>query len=291
MKEGARDPRDELRFALAGPAVSVAIASLFALLAVVLSGTSLVELQAVAEYQAVINVLIVGFNLLPAFPLDGGRVFRALLWRRTGDKATATAIAARTSRAFAWGFITLGFVSLLLGAPSGLWLGVIGFFLLLASGAEAGEARMRRLFEGNRAGQLMSRSVVTVPGELTVDEAVRNFFVPYRYTAFPVVGHRGEVIGLVSLGRVKAVPTSERPSLLVATIADPNPALIVGEHEDVADLLERPAFRLVGRAIVTGPDGRPVGLLSVTDVERAIRAAALTTPTGSTAARPLRQVR
>ena len=275
MKEGPRHPEEELRFALAGPAVSVVIAALFALLALALSGSSLVELQAVAEYQAVINTLIVGFNLLPALPLDGGRVARALLWLRTGDKARATIVAAAASRAFAWGFITLALLSLLLGAPSGLWLGVIGFFLLIASRAEASEAQVRQVFEGRRAGQLMSRPVVTVPGELTVEEAIRSYFVPYRYAAFPVVDRAGRVIGLVSLDRVKAAPASERPSLLVATIADRDRDLLVGEEEDVADLLERPAFARVGRAIVTGPGGEPVGILSITDVQRALRAATL----------------
>jgi CBS domain-containing protein len=217
----------------------------------------------------------VGFNLLPALPLDGSRVARALLWRRTGDKARATSVAAAASRAFAWGFITLAVISLMLGAAGGLWLGVVGFFLLIASRAEASGAQVRQLFEGRRAGQLMSRPVVTVPGDLTLEEAVRSYFVPYRYTAFPVVDHVGRLIGLVSLDRVKAAPPSERPSLLVAATADRDSDLIVGEGEDVADLLERPAFARVGRAIVTGPGGEPVGILSITDVQRALRAAAL----------------
>jgi Zn-dependent protease len=275
MKEGPRHPEEELRFALAGPAVSAAIAALFALVALALSSTSLVELQAVAEYQAVVNTLIVGFNLLPALPLDGGRVARALLWRRTGDKTRATVVAAGASRGFAWFFMTLAVLSLLAGVPSGLWLGLIGFFLLIAARGEASGAQVRQLFEGRSAGQLMSRPVVTVPEGITVEEAVRAYFVPYRYAAFPVVDRAGRLIGLASLERVKAVPAPERASLLVAAIADRDRDLVAGEDADVADLLERPAFVRVGRAIVTDRDGTPMGILSITDAQRAVRAATL----------------
>jgi Zn-dependent protease len=275
MKQGPRHPEDELRFAVAGPAVSVVIAALFALLALALSGSSLVELQAVAEYQAVINALIVGFNLLPALPLDGGRVARALLWRRTGDKVRATVVAAAVSRAFAWGFITLALISFMFGSPGGLWLGVIGFFLLVAAREEARGAQVRELFEGRRAGPLMSHPVVTVPADLTLAEAVMTHFAPYRYAAFPVVDRAGRTIGLISLEQVKAVSPSERPSRLVAATADRDPDLIIGEDENVADLLERPAFVRVGRAIVTDPARQPVGILSITDVQRALRAAAV----------------
>jgi Zn-dependent protease len=278
MKQGPRRPEEELRFALAGPAVSVVIAALFALAALALARTSLAELQALAEYQAVVNALIAGFNLIPALPMDGGRVARALLWRRTGDMARATAVAAGATRAFAWFFITIAVLSLLAGLPGGLWLGLIGFFLLIAARGEASGAQVRQLFEGRHAGQLMSRPVVTVPEGITVEEAIRSFFVPYRYTAFPVVDLAGRAIGLASLERVKAVPASERPSLLVATIADRDRDLVVGEDADVADLLERPAFVRVGRAIVTGPDGKPAGILSITDAQRALRAATLDSP-------------
>jgi Zn-dependent protease len=276
MKEGPHRPEEELRFALAGPAVSVVIASAFALLALALSGTQLHELQAVAEYQAVVNALIVGFNLLPAFPLDGGRVARALLWRRTGDKARATITAATVSRAFAWGFITLALLSLLVGAVGGLWLGIIGLFLLIASRAEASGMRVHQAFEGHRAGELMSHPVVAIPGNLTIEEAVRRYFVPYRYTAFPVVDHAGKALGLLTLDRVKAARPSERASLLVAALADHNQDLQVDEDQDVAQLLERPAFVRAGRAIVTGSRGEPNGIVSITDVQRALRAAALT---------------
>jgi Zn-dependent protease len=278
MKEGPDHPKEELRFALAGPAVSVVIAALFALLALVLSGSSLVEIQAVAEYQAVVNALIVGFNLLPALPLDGGRVARALLWQRTGDKARATIAAAAASGAFAWGFITLAFLSLLVGALGGLWFGLVGFFLLIASRAEARNAQVRQVFEGHRARELMSHPVVAIPGELTVEEAVRSYFVPYRYTAFPVIDHAGRVLGLLSLNRVNATPASERAALLVAAIADRDVGLVITQDDDVADLLERPAFARVGRAVVTGPRGEPVGIVSVTDARRALRAAALSRP-------------
>lgn len=266
-----RTAGDELRFALAGPAVTLVIAVLFGAIAVALPASGLAALRAVVEYQAFINAAILVFNLLPAFPLDGGRVARALLWGWTGDLGRATAVAAAIGRGLGFGMIALGVFATLSGAVGGfgLWLALIGFFVVVAAKAEESGLRVRTAFEGREAGRLMSFPAVTVPAGATVEEAIDGFFVRHRYSAFPVLdGDR--LVGLLDMAAVERVPADRRPTTTAGEIAFFDPGLLVDEHQDVAELLERPVFQRVGRAIVVGERG--VGILSVTDVNRALRA-------------------
>jgi Zn-dependent protease len=270
MKGYPKTAGDELRFALAGPAVTLAIALGFGLADLALPASAPDALRAVIEYQLFINAAILVFNLLPAFPLDGGRVARALIWRHNGDLRRATATAATIGRGFGVAMIALGLLATVGGAIGGLWLAVIGFFVIMAAKAEEGGLRVRTAFEGREAGRFMSFPAVAVPAGLSVEEALQRYFVRYRYTAFPVV-EDGRPVGLVDVGHVERVPPERRASTRVAAAAVSDPELIVGEHQDVAELLERPAFQRVGRAVVQTADGR-LGLLSITDVNRALRA-------------------
>lgn len=261
---------DELRFALAGPMVTLVIALVFGGAAAAMPASSADALRAVIEYQAFINAAILVFNLLPAFPLDGGRVARALIWGRTGDLRRATATAALIGRGLGYGMIGLGIFATAAGAVGGLWLAVVGFFVVMAARAEEGGLRVRTAFAGRAAARFMSFPAVTVPADLTVAEAVERFFVRYRYTAFPVVdGDR--VIGLLNVDAVQALAPGDRAAKVVREIAISDPGLFAGEHDDVAELLERPAFQQLGRLIVVTRTGA-VGILSVTDVNRALRA-------------------
>ncbi len=140
----AHAPRDELRYAIAGPAVSAVLAICFGAAAVLLPSSTPAAISALVEYQALINGVILVFNLIPAFPLDGGRVLHALLWRRSGDRVRATETAASVGRGFGYLLIALGALELVAGAPEGLWLALIGFFIISAAGAEASAARQRR---------------------------------------------------------------------------------------------------------------------------------------------------
>jgi Zn-dependent protease len=127
---------DELRFALAGPAVTAVVAALFGALALALPGSAPAGLRALVGYQVQINLLILGFNLVPAFPLDGGRVARALMWHHSGDIVAATNRAAGLGRTFGYLLIGSGMLLAFGGAPGGLWLAAIGVFLVFAASAE-----------------------------------------------------------------------------------------------------------------------------------------------------------
>jgi Zn-dependent protease len=270
MKGYPKAAGDELRFALAGPAVTLAIAMLFGAISLALPSSAPAGLRAVIEYQAFINAAILVFNLLPAFPLDGGRVARALIWGRIGDLSRATAVAASIGRGFGWGMIGLGLLSTAAGALGGIWMAIIGFFVVAAAKAEEGGLRVRTAFAGRQAGRFMSFPAVTVPAATSVEDAIEDFFVKHRYSAFPVLdGER--LIGLLDFAAVQRVPEARRADTVAADLALHDEELVVEEHQDVAELLERPAFQRVGRAVVTTTKGG-VGILSITDVNRALRA-------------------
>lgn len=261
---------DELRYAVAGPAVTAVITLVFGAVALLLPTSFSPEARAVVDYQLFVNAAILVFNLLPAFPLDGGRIARALLWRRSGDLNRATAAAASLGRGLGYAMIGLGVFATFAGALGGLWFALIGLFVVAAARAEQTGLEVRSAFSGREAGRLMSAPAVTVPSTISVEDAVEDYFVIHRFTAFPVL-EGGEAVGLIDAATVQRVPAAVRARTRVGEVAVRDPSLLVSEHQDVAELLERPAFQRVGRAVVlVGVGG--VGILSRTDVERALRA-------------------
>jgi Zn-dependent protease/predicted transcriptional regulator len=279
MRGDAHEPGDELRYALAGPAVTAAIAACFGIALLLLPASTPPVITALVEYQVLVNGLILVFNMLPAFPLDGGRVLRSLLWRRSGDIERSTATAASVGRGFGYVMIFLGGLEFLSGAPAGLWLALIGFFIVMAAGAQSVGAQVQATFAGVHARDLMSTPVVSIPERTSAAQAGTEYFLPYRYTSFPVVDDQDHAIGLVSVGQIEALTRQQRAAQWVADIAERDPALIVAEDEDVTHLLECPPFARVGRAVVVDESARAVGLVSITDVQRALRASRLTDPT------------
>lgn len=261
---------DELRFALAGPGVTFAIAIVFGLVTLTLPSSTPEAVAAVISYQLFVNVAILAFNLLPAFPLDGGRVARALIWRRTGDLSRATTTAAALGRGLGYGMVGLGVFAALAGGIGGLWLALVGFFVIVAARAEAEGLRVRIAFTGREARNLMTFPAVSVPAAISVADAVQDYFIAHRFSAFPVLdGER--LVGLIDRPTVERVPAERRARTTVRDVCLREPSLVVGESKDVAELLELPAFQRVGRAIVTTGDGG-VGILSITDVNRVLRA-------------------
>ncbi|MFN8218447.1 MAG: site-2 protease family protein [Solirubrobacterales bacterium] len=260
----------ELRFAIAGPAVTAAIAALFGTAALALPDSAPAALRAVVVYQALVNAAILVFNLVPAFPLDGGRVARALVWQRNGDVERATEIAAGLGRGLGFAMVAFGIAATALGAAGGLWFAIIGFFVIVAARAEESGVHLRAAFSGREAGRLMSYPAVTVPASTSAADAIDDYFVTHRFTAFPVV-EDGRPVGLVDLASLSRVPVERRPLTPVGDLAHREEELLIGEHQDVAELLERPAFRRVGRAVVVRADGS-VGLVSISDVEQVMRA-------------------
>ena len=193
---------DELRFALAGPAVTVVVAALFGALALALPASTPAALRAVVRYQAEVNLLILGFNLVPAFPLDGGRVARALLWRRSGDVGAATKTAAGLGRGFGYLLVASGVLLAFNGAAGGLWFALIGVFLVIAANAERMHEQVVTTFTGVQAQELMSQPAISIPSESTLAQA-QQYFARYRYTAFPVTDRAGRAVGMLSIDHLE----------------------------------------------------------------------------------------
>ena len=270
LKGTAHRPEEELRFALAGPAVTVAIAAFFGLAVAAMPASAPDALVALLAYQAFINSAILVFNLMPAFPLDGGRVLRALLWRREGSIELATARAARIGRGFGWGMLALGFLGTFAGAPGLLWLGLIGIFMIVAGRAEESSVELEATFRGLGLRRVMAVPAATLDADTSVEEALRESFATLGYHAFPVV-EKGQPIGLLSIEQVGALPRDRRLLSRVGEIADRDPSLFVDEDVSLEELAASRGWQRHRRAIVRCRDGR-IGMISSTAMSRALRA-------------------
>lgn len=270
MKGSAHRPEEEFRFAIAGPAVTVAIAAAFWLAVAVLPSSTPDAIFALLAYQALINTAILVFNLMPAFPLDGGRVLRATLWRRMGSMERATVRAARVGRGFGYGMIGLGFLGAFSGAPGLLWLGLIGLFIILAGQAEESSVQLKSVFRGLGLRRVMAVPAVTLDAEQSVGEAMRDSFATLGYHAFPVL-ERGRPVGLLSIEQVAAVPAERRETSRVGEIVDRDPSVFVDEEITIDELMANPSFQRHRRAVVRCEDGA-VGIISASAIQRAVRA-------------------
>lgn len=270
MKGAAHQASEELRFALAGPAVTVVIASVFWLATAAMPASTPDAVTALLAYQALINTAILVFNMLPAFPLDGGRVLRGILWQRTGDFERATTRAARVGRGFGFGMVGLGVLGVFAGAPGLLWLSLIGLFLIFAGKAEESAVALQSTFKGLGLRRVMAVPAATLDADTLVANALRDSFAPLGYHAFPVVD--GQVpVGILDIDQVEALPAKERVTTRVGDLADRDPSVFVDDDVTIDQLLANPAFRRHRRAVVRGKDGE-IGLLSATAIERAVRA-------------------
>ncbi len=277
MKGEAATPEGALRVALVGPVVSLVAAVIFGVVALALDGLAAPDLVvAMAAWLARINVILALFNLIPAAPLDGGRVLQAVLWRRSGDRLAASASAARAGRAFGYVLIGVGLVEFSAGiGVGGLWFVFLGWFLLLAARAEQASAEARLHLEGVRVADVMSPNPVMAPGWITIDAFLEDYVLRHRFSAFPVQSFDGELVGLVTLNRLKEVPTDRRSTVRVMDVAcalDRVP--IARSDEMLLDLVTRMSGCADGRAVVID-DGQLVGIVSPTDVARALEVAAL----------------
>jgi PDZ domain-containing secreted protein/CBS domain-containing protein len=263
----------EFRIAVAGPLMSIAIAAGFAVAGLLEPSSEWGRaLTGVADYLARINGILVLFNLVPALPLDGGRVLRAYLWARQKSYSAATLSAARAGKAFGGLLAVVGLLNAFAGGGggSGLWLLFLGWFLLQAARAESSSAFVRDALEGRRAGDLMTRDPAVVPAELMVGELLDVIVGRSGHSTYPVVEGE-EVVGLVSLRQATSIPPEERGSRTVREVMQGqshvpqlSPETPLSEAAEVLNAEPR-------RALIMDR-GRLVGVLSISDVARAIEA-------------------
>jgi Zn-dependent protease/CBS domain-containing protein len=259
----------EFRIAVAGPLVTVVIGGFFVALAAWANLPD--EADGVVAWLGYINLFLLAFNLLPALPLDGGRILRSVLWRVKGDFGWATQIAAATGRVF--GFVMIGGgIALLVfeGVFSGAWLAFVGWFLLQASSAELGYASVQEALRGLQVHNLMTRDPVAVESDATLGEVVDQIASTRRHTTYPVV-ENGRAVGLLPFSRLAGIPRADWDHRRVRECMlglDEVPTL--DESEDAVEALTELQGSPVRRALVVD-DGRLVGLLSLSDLAHAIQ--------------------
>jgi Zn-dependent protease/CBS domain-containing protein len=273
----AASPVAALWIALVGPLTSLALAGVFAAVAVGLRGSGAPSVVAgVPGWLAWTNLGLALFNLLPGAPLDGGRVLRALLWLRHGDRDRAALTAARAGRVLGVVLVGVGVLQIFAGlGANGLWLAFIGWFLAGAARAEEQLATARGALAGVRVRDAMTPNPVAVPASATVAEVLADITTRLRFTSMPVLDDRGALVGLVTLRRLREVPPERRAATRVAAVACPRQDLVtVAPDEPLAELLGRLSAGEDGRALVLDGE-RLVGIVSPTDVMRAVATADL----------------
>ena len=266
----------ELKMAVAGPAMSGVIAVVFLGLSRVVGSLDLPLAAAGLRWLGWINAILAAFNLVPAFPLDGGRVLRAWLWRRHGDKIRATIVAAQAGRVFAFTLIGLGVLEFAAGGPlGGLWLIFLGWFLLTASTAEATRAIVDSRLAGLPVRVAMTADPVVVPAGTTVDHLIEGWMYRHRCSTFPIVGPEGVVVGMVTMARVKQISAERRQSVLVDEVACPIVDVVTcAPDEPLTTVIARMNASADQRALVFD-GGELVGIISPSDVTRSLQHAEL----------------
>jgi Zn-dependent protease/CBS domain-containing protein len=263
----AETPGDEFQIAAAGPIMSIAIAVLLAFGWWV--GAQLgwpPAVLAVLQYIALLNIILAVFNLLPGFPLDGGRLFRAAVWKFTGDATKATRVASAGGRWLAYVLIGLGLLSAFGGnVLGGLWLVFIGWFLRNAAISSLQQHIVLDVLSGVRAGQAMTPDPETVPPEATVRELLEEYFMRRRYGAYPVT-RDGAVLGLVTLNRIRELPRDDWDRLTASDIMLPaDDGTLVRSDEPMLAVLDKLKASPARRVLVQR-HGELVGIITASDI-------------------------
>jgi Zn-dependent protease len=272
LTEEPRDPGLEVRMAAAGPLMSYLIAGVLAASWYVGTLTRApVPVIATLGYAALINAVLGTFNLIPAFPLDGGRVFRGSVWKRSKNLIGATRTATRVSEALSLLMMLGGFGLIITGDfVNGLWVVVLGWFI--RSGAETSlrQTVVGEALTGVKVADIMTGNVPTVAPDLTVQHLISDYFLVYHYEAYPVVKN-GEVLGVVTLPGVRAVPKENRDYTTVQQAMAPcRPELMIDPSAGAMDAMRKMASSNVGRILVVD-HGHLVGVVTREDVVRSIQ--------------------
>ncbi|MEU7769559.1 site-2 protease family protein [Nocardia sp. NPDC049190] len=285
LTEEPRDARADLRIALAGPLTSLALAVVAFGAAV---GAAAVDpsgpITHALVWLAVMNAILGVFNLLPGAPLDGGRVVRAAIWWRTGDRLRAATSAARSGQILGTMLLLIGVAELIVfGYLAGLWLMLLGWFLQSAAHTELTVAGLRHRLGDSKVRELMTPRPMAVPVEWSITELLHSDAVGSGHRVFPVVDDAGHPVAVVAWSDLAAVAEASRPTTTVGTAARALPTgALAREDEPLGDVASRVILRPNSDAIaVVDETGRLTGLITPTDLALACDRSALGLPPGS----------
>jgi Zn-dependent protease/predicted transcriptional regulator len=267
----SRGPGDEFLIALVGPLTSGLLAGLFGIIAGLGGDVLSRPLAGTLGYLAWVNLVLAVFNLVPGFPLDGGRLLRSAIWKATGSLGRATRVASVAGQVVGWLLVAAGVAFLLAGdLAGGIWFAFIGWFLVQAARSSYQELQLRNLLRGVEAEDVMAGSLLRIPPDLTLQQAVDGYFMRYDHSAFPVDEH-GRTIGLLTLRGVRRVPSQEWSTRRVREHMVPlDDQVLVAPHARMDDVLGKLEDGEANRVLVV-QDGEVVGIITPSDLTRWLR--------------------
>jgi Zn-dependent protease len=279
-------PGTEFRVAAAGPLVTLAVIVLCVLTGVLLTNSGHFLDVAVDNTNAhatpalvwlswvgTINVLVLIFNLVPAFPLDGGQLAHAAIWWRTGDRNRATRYTGRAGQGFALALAALGLLALAQGSSFGLIWMVLAFFLYQAAGQAVVQGSLGQRIQGITVADIMDREPVTVPAGLTLIDAQEQFFLRYRWPWFAVVDPAQHFLGVIREARIDEEIAAGRPALPVIDVLEPDLPVRIGVQAPLESLLGSEGLGRLGAMVAVDKDGVLQGVVTLAQVRQALRPA------------------
>jgi Zn-dependent protease len=295
MSRDASTPGEEFRISVAGPLGTVAFIVLCLIADLLIVGPHRLIHAALLDdtvqvtpillslsWLLPMNILILGFNLVPAFPLDGGRIARALVWRVTGDKQRGTQAAARLGQGFAALLAGVGIWWVLSsGSLAGLWLVALAYLLGQSARGALVQSAVSTRIEGVRVADIMDRHPVAIDAETPVTQALEEFFLRYGWSWFPVIDARGHFVGIAREERLQATHDGGEGWLTVGAVLEAGEAGAwrVDEDRPLTDLLSSEPLGRLGALMAVDAEGILRGVVTIEQVRRALQAAV-----GSTAA-------
>ena len=257
-----------------GPLTSLVLGVLFYLVAVAAGGGANPGLfSATLAWLGYINISLGVFNLVPAFPLDGGRLLQSLIWLRTGDRLRATRIAARIGMLFAYLLIAYGLATFIFAGSliGGVWAVFLGWFLLSAARSEEAGGLIRQALSGMTVAQVMTPNPVQAPDDISVEDALHGYVLASRHSTFPTHDAAGRLSGLLTLTALKNVASAARPTTLIKEIICPlDKVSTAGSADPITNLLAVSDGCSEGRTLVVD-GGRLVGIVSPSDLNRLLQ--------------------
>jgi Zn-dependent protease len=289
MSRDAESPSEEFRVAAAGPAATLAVVIVCLVIdlaivgpnrlwhAILLdSGVRVTPVLLSLSWLLLMNVLVLVFNLMPAFPLDGGRIARAVVWHRTGDKSRGTRASAKLGQGFAVVLAGLGiFMVLASGRLDGLWLIAVAFLIGQAARAVLVQTAFTERIEGVRVADIMDRQPVAIPSETAVTQALDEYFLRYGWSWFPVIDLDSHFLGVVRQPRVQAVHDGGEGWLTVGAVVEAEEAgsWRVSEDRPLTELLGSEPLGRLGALMAVDGNGVLRGVVTIDQVRRALQSA------------------
>lgn len=266
LEEEPEKPAIEFAMAIVGPSTSLVLALIFWGLSR-LPANADTPLAAVLSYMAFINLFLGVFNLLPGFPLDGGRVLRSIIWSSTGSLIRATNIAGRVGQFFGWAFIGLGLFFMISGSFfSGVWIAFIGWFLNNSADASRKEIALRERLSHIKVREMINPNTETIEPETTVAEMVENIFTKRHGRAVPIC-HDGQLVGIATITDVKKIPQARWADTPVAQIMTRDPLYTVSPEDNLYTAMKMIAQQDINQVLIK-QEGQCAGLLSRADILR-----------------------